>query len=149
MLRHCKSSCEVRSASLVTIAITIVTISITSIMTNNSHITITNTDRQHHHQEEHQRKEQEKVTLLIGDSMKKSLSIRGIEEAAQMSVVSRSAYCSVPDWEGAKFPDSSHEEILNKELSKVSMAGDICLSKYFVTLTITNIDHNAETNENS
>ena len=119
-------------------------------MTNNSHITITNTDRQHHHQEEHQKEqEQEKVTLLIGDSMKKSLSIRGIEEAAQMSVVSRSAYCSVPDWEGAKFPDSSHEEILNKELSKVSMAGDICLSKYFVTLTITNIDHNAETNENS
>ena len=63
--------------------------------------------------------EEKEVTLLIGDSMKKSLSLRALEEATQMAVVSKSAYCSVPEWDGAKFPESSHEENLPKELSKV------------------------------
>ena len=67
---------------------------------------------------------QEELTLLIGDSMKKCLSLRAIEEASRMTVVAKSAYCSVPDWEGALFLESNHEDNLYKELSKVGRAED-------------------------
>ena len=101
------------------------------------HNNVTSNDilRADHMQEEQEK--QEELTLLIGDSMKKSLSLRAIEEASRMTVVAKSAHCSVPDWEGALFLESNHKENLRKELSKVRRAEDI-----YIFVNILSLNHN-------
>ena len=59
------------------------------------------------------------VTIVIGDSITKSLDIKGLEAASNSRVVLTKAYCSVKDWKGARFPAKNHEDVLQKLLKVI------------------------------
>ena len=56
--------------------------------------------------------EKQGVTLVVGDSMVKSLGIGALERATDSPVLLKKAYCSVRSYRRARYPLKNHEDVI-------------------------------------
>ena len=68
------------------------------------------------------------ITLIVGDSMRKSLNVDVIEETVMMAIRTKSAYNSSPYFTNEdRFPLSSHQYVIPEELDKVCLRSCIII----------------------